>query len=55
MLNAEYAPRQAALRGGAAAAGQCAAQPILATKSGEFNRPEMTMTLRHEDDQIISN
>ncbi|WP_244137591.1 hypothetical protein [Burkholderia sp. BCC1644] len=42
-------------RRGAAGAGQRTAQPILATKPGEFNRLEMTMSLQDEDDQVISN
>ncbi|RXV69477.1 hypothetical protein D1006_31025 [Burkholderia stabilis] len=42
-------------RRGVAATGQRTAQPILATKPGEFNRPEMTMSLQGENDQVISN
>jgi hypothetical protein len=40
---------------GTAAIGQCPAQPIVATKAGEFNRPGMTMSLPDENDQIIAN
>ncbi|WP_246637205.1 hypothetical protein [Burkholderia catarinensis] len=42
------------MRRDAAAAGQRAAQPIVATKHGEFNRPEKAISLQDEDDQIIA-
>ncbi|MBN3828211.1 hypothetical protein G3O00_32050 [Burkholderia sp. Ac-20384] len=56
MLNAEWrAARCSLARRGAAATGQGTAQPIVATKRGEFNRPESTIPARDENDQIIGN
>ncbi|MBZ5793962.1 hypothetical protein K8353_27925 [Burkholderia contaminans] len=56
MLNAEWrAARGSLARRGPAAAGQGAAQPIVATKPGEFNRPDSTIPLPDENDQIIRN
>ncbi|MBY4725850.1 MULTISPECIES: hypothetical protein [Burkholderia] len=56
MLNAEWrAARRRLARRGAAAAGQGTAQPIVATKPGEFNRPESAIRLPDEIDQIIGN
>ncbi|WP_080971003.1 hypothetical protein [Burkholderia cepacia] len=56
--NAECRMRSAPaglVRRGEAAAGQRTAQPILATKPGEFNRLEMTVSLQDANDQAISN
>ncbi|AWV01861.1 hypothetical protein DM992_20330 [Burkholderia sp. JP2-270] len=55
MLNADARRRSSLARRGTAAAGQCATQPIVATKSGEFNRPETIMSLKDEKDQISGN
>ncbi|WP_124576398.1 hypothetical protein [Burkholderia contaminans] len=54
MLNAEWrAARRSLARRGAAAAGQGTAQPIVATKPGEFNRPESAIRWVGETDPII--
>ncbi|WP_174936126.1 hypothetical protein [Burkholderia lata] len=56
MLNAEWrAARSSLARHGAAATGQGTAQPIVATKPGEFNRPESAVGLPGENDRIIGN
>ncbi|WP_175239499.1 MULTISPECIES: hypothetical protein [Burkholderia cepacia complex] len=56
MLNAERrAARKHHARRGAAAIGQRTAQPIVATKPGEFNRPESPIRLVGETNPIIGN
>ncbi|RQU19730.1 hypothetical protein DF153_01985 [Burkholderia cenocepacia] len=48
------APRSVEQRG-TAVIGQCPAQPIVATKAREFNRPASSMSLADEPDQLIRN
>ncbi|QRR06596.1 hypothetical protein FPJ27_09350 [Burkholderia sp. MS455] len=55
MLNADARRGSSFAQRGTAAAGQCATQPIVATKSGEFNRPETAISLKDEKDQTSGN